>query len=325
MTFAALTASGSYLPDNVVNNEDLHQFASKFLPLIEQKTGVKSRRLAHDDQCTSDLAILAAQDCLSKSDRTAADLDAIIVSTSSPDRIQPATATRVQHKIGACNAFAFDINSVCSGTVFGIALIDSLIKTHQCQRILLVASELYSKILDTHDFSTFPFFGDGAGALLFSSSPTETGILHSCMRTDGSGSEIIRVPGGGTMLPFDKISKPEEAFFRMNGRAVYEFAVSKGIEIIRQLISEVGISLQSIKYFVCHQANIHILRAIADGLQIPADRFFTNVQRYGNTASASVIIALDEIISKELVQKDDLIVTVAFGGGLSWGANLLRI
>jgi 3-oxoacyl-[acyl-carrier-protein] synthase-3 len=324
MTFSALTATGSYLPEKVVYNEDLHQFASKFLPLIEQKTGVKSRRLAKDDQCTSDLAILAAQNCLAKSDITAAELDAIIVSTSSPDRIQPATATRVQHKIGATNAFAFDINSVCSGAIFGIALIDSLIKTRQCQSILLVASELYSKILDAHDFTTFPFFGDGAGALLFQAENNERGILRSCLRTDGSGSEIIRVPGGGTMLPFDKISKPEEALFQMNGRAVYQFAVSKGVEIIRQLAEEVGVSIDTIKYFICHQANVHIIKAIASGLALPEDRFFTNVQHYGNTASASVVIALDEVISKKWVKKNDLIMTVAFGGGLSWGANLIQ-
>lgn len=325
MKSSIIFSTGSYLPETAINNEDLKQFPQTALQLIAQKTGVTSRRNASEGECTSDLAVKAARNCLNKIAFPIEDIEGIVVSTSSPDRMQPATATRVQHQLGAKKAFAFDMNSVCSGSAFGISVADSFIKSGKYENILFIASEMYSKILDKKDFSTYPYFGDGAGAIFFQTGYPGEGILHSCLKTDGSGDEIVCVPGGGTMLPFEKITNPKTAFFKMNGKAVFEFAVTKGTEIILRLIEESGVSIQEIECFICHQANINIIRKIAENINVPARRFFVNLNRYGNTASASVPIALDEALSEGVLSKGDLCVTVAFGGGLSWGANLIRI
>lgn len=325
MIQTTIQSTGRYLPDRFVHNDDLSQFPPASKHLISQKTGVFCRRQAGEQECTSDLAYRAARDCLSKIDFLPEHVDGIIVSTSSPDRTQPATATRVQHLLGATQAFAFDINSVCSGSTYGIALSDSLIKAGQCRNVLFIAAEVYSKILNKQDFSTYPYFGDGAGAVLFQRSRSGGGVLHSCLKTDGSGAETICVPAGGSMMPFDRLKHPALIYFKMKGREVFEFAVRRGAEIIRQLLDDTRISVSRIRCFICHQANVNIIIKIAETLNIPAERFYINLFRYGNTASASVPIALDEALEKQVVSKGDLAVTASFGGGLSWGANLIKL
>jgi 3-oxoacyl-[acyl-carrier-protein] synthase-3 len=180
--------------------------------------------------------------------------------------------------------------------------------------------------MNRKDFSSYPFFGDGAGAIFLQAEEMGTaGVLHSCLKTDGSGSDTISVPAGGTMLPFANTTNPNQAFFRMKGVDVFNFAVDKGADIILQVLKESGVSIRDIKCFICHQANVNIIRNIAGILEVSADRFFMNLSSYGNTAGASVLIALDEAIATGVIKKSDLVVTVAFGGGLSWGANLIRI
>lgn len=252
-------------------------------------------------------------------------IQGIILSTSSPDRIQPATATRVQYELGATNAFAFDINSVCSGSTFGICMADALISSGKFENILFIASEMYSKILYRKDFCTFPFFGDAAGAILFQAGNSDRGVYRSCLRTDGSKSDAVCVPAGGTMMPFAKMVSPRMAYFKMHGTAVFDFATEKGTEIILQLMQETGLALQEVDWFISHQANINIIESIASRLHIAREKFVVNIDRYGNTASASVLVALDEAITNHTILPGDLVVTFAFGGGLSWGANLIRI
>jgi 3-oxoacyl-[acyl-carrier-protein] synthase-3 len=326
MSRSVIAATGSYLPDIVVPNEDLSQFSREAQRLIGDKTGVLARRHAGENQCTSDLAFAAARSCLNEIGFPPEDLEGIVLSTSSPDRIQPATATRLQHLLGARRAFAFDINSVCSGSVYGIHLSDALIRTGPYTHILFAAAETYSRFLNRKDFSTFPYFGDGAGAILFQKDAgTFRGVIASRLATDGSRSDTICVPGGGAMIPYEKITNPRLAYFRMKGEDVFHFTLDKGPEIIRQVAADGGVSLGDIKCFICHQANINILWGIADILDVPRERFYVNLESYGNTASASVLIALDEARKKGAVAAGDLVVTAAFGGGLSWGANLLRI
>ncbi len=321
-----LASTGSYLPEKRLANEDLTQFPREAIPLIGEKTGVYFRRVAADDECTSDLAVRAAKRCLENGGIGPEHVQGIILATSSPDRMQPATATRVQHLLGAKRAFALDINSVCSGSTFGIALADGLIRSGQYENILLVASEVYSRILNTKDYATFPFFGDGAGAVFFQAGTSgEGGVLRSCLQTDGSGSDMICVPAGGTQLPFGKMTNPRAAYFRMRGPDVFSFAVEKVPEVVGQLLAEAGVSLSEIRCFICHQANVNIIHKIAELLHVPVERFFMNLAEYGNTAGASVLIALDEALAKGDIRRGDLVVTVAFGGGLSWGTNLIRI
>ena len=319
-------STGSFLPGKVIANENLSQFSPEARKLIAEKTGVQTRRHAVETECTSDLAIAAARKCLQKIEFPPENLQGIVLSTSSPDRLLPATATRVQHELGARSAFAFDINSVCSGSSFGIAVVDALIRSETCKSILLVASEMYSKILNRKDFTTYPFFGDGAGAILFQAeSGSSRGILHSCLATDGSRNDIICVPGGGTMLPFEKMPGPRSAYFRMRGEEVFAFSMDRGPQIILRLLEETGVTKEEIKCFICHQANINILHGIAGLLGIPKEKFIVNLDRYGNTASASVLIALDEAINEGRLVQGDLAVIATFGGGLSWGANLIRL
>lgn len=323
MNSPTIVSTGSYLPEKIVYNEDLTQFPQNFLHIISEKTGVNERRHAAEDQCTSDLAIEAAKICLKKINFKPKDVECIIVSTSSPDRVQPATATRVQHKLGASKAFAFDINSVCSGSVYGLFLADSMIRSKSCNNVLFIAAEVYSKITNKMDFSTYPYFGDGSGAVLLCSD-NYPGIIKSILATDGSGSNTVCIPGGGTMKPHDR-AKKNETYFKMNGKKVYDFAVSKGTEIIKELINKSKIDKDDVNQFVCHQANINIINSIAKNLGVPKEKFFVNLNKYGNTASASVVIALDEVFQKKLTKKDDLVMTIGFGGGLSWGANLIRV
>lgn len=320
-----ILATGSYLPDNIIDNSSLTQFPSSFLPLIEQKTGVKSRRFAAPDQCTSDLAIEAANRCLKKAKLAPEQVDAIILTTSSPDRIQPATATRVQDKIGADQAYAFDLNSVCSGGIFALKVADSLIKEGSARNVLVVGAEIYSKYLDPKDFSTFPYFGDGAGAVLLSGAAhTDRGLIHSLLKSDGSKAEAIQVPAGGTMLPYSQLKNPKDIYFKMMGRDIFDFAVTRGSEIVNDLLAASGIPSKDIAFIVAHQANMNILTELSSRIDIPLDKFVINLDKYGNTAAASVFIAFDELLESGQVKDGDLILLVAFGGGLSWGAVLIR-
>jgi 3-oxoacyl-[acyl-carrier-protein] synthase III len=325
MANAAIKATGSYVPENTIHNEALEQFPKTAQLLISQKTGVISRRHADPDQCTSDLALPAARRCLEKGDFAPGKVEAIILSTSSPDRIQPATAVRLQYLLEAVNAFAFDINSVCSGSTYGIALAQSLIRSGMCTNVLYVAAEIYSKILNPKDFATFPYFGDGSGAILFTAQEESQGVLGSLLFTDGSKHNTICIPGGGTMLPFENMQDTKAAYFQMKGREVYDFAVSKGTEVIVRLLKKNQIPIDTIKCFICHQANVNIIIKIAENLGVSEDKFYMNMFRYGNMASASVPIALNEALEKQIIGAGDLIVTAAFGGGLSWGANLIQL
>lgn len=322
---AAILSTGSFLPISSFDNKDLTQFPKNARELIEIKTGIKSRRYASEYECTSDLAIRAVDICLKKIRFDPREIDSIILTTSTPDRIQPATATRVQHAVGASNAFAFDLNSVCSGAVYSICMADSLIRSGTCNTVLVIASEVYSRFLNPKDFSSTPYFGDGAGAVLLGRSNTGRGVIKSILKTDGSGSDVIEIPAGGTMLPLNKIKSSKDMFFRMDGKKVYSFAVEKGSEIINELISTTGIDRGEISYIIPHQANINVILKIAEIVKINFGKFHINLDKYGNTASASVLIGLDEVISSAKLNIGDLLLLVGFGGGLSWGANLISI
>ena len=229
-----IRATGSYLPDKVVFNEELTQFPEDSRPKIAIKTGVLSRRIAPDDACTSDLAIEAGRACLKKANFPAEKVQGIVLSTSSPDRVQPPTATRTQAGLGAPQAFAFDMNSVCAGSTYGICMADALIRSGRFENILFIAAEMYSKILNPNDFGTAPYFGDGAGAMLFEAGNGDKGVQHSCPGSDGHMCEEVGVFGGGTMIPFNRLPHPNSVYLKMNGRAIKEFAMKRGPEIISE-------------------------------------------------------------------------------------------
>jgi len=329
---ARIISTGSYLPPAVVTNADLKQFPANVLPLIEEKTGVCRRHRAAPGQCTSDLAVEAAQACLHRAGVDADAVDAIVLATSMPDRIQPASATRVQHLLGAKHAFAFDINAVCSGFVYGLTIASSLIDGGVCRRVLLVCSEICSRFMNPSDFATYPYFGDGAGAVLLEGAtpdaqprgPVSGRVVRSILHSDGAGDHVIQIPAGGTMLPFASMKNPLEAFFKMNGSRVYKFAITRGQEVLRELCDATAIGIDNLKLIIPHQANVNIVRMLASGLGVSQETFFVNLDRVGNTASASIPIALDEAWSAGRISPGDKVATVAFGGGLAWGANLLQ-
>lgn len=324
-SYSRIAATGHYVPPTTVRNEDLLQFPANSLALIESKTGVRARRHAASTECTSDLGFYAATACLARAGIPATDLDAIVLATSSPDRIQPATATRVQQALGATHAFAFDVNSVCTGAVYGIAIADAMVRTGQCRTAMVIAAEVYSKYLNRTDFTTYPYFGDGAGAVLLTASNGQPGIVETLLRSDGSGADVIQIPGGGTMLPYGAMTQEKDAFFRMRGREVYDFAVTRGAEIIGELLRQTSLTPADVAWVVPHQANINVIREISQRSGIPFERFIVNLDRYGNTAAASVLIGLDELMAGGQARAGDHVIVVAFGGGLSWGAALLRV
>lgn len=321
---SVILSTGSYLPEIEVRNEDLTQFPKDAIPLIEKYTGIRARRKAPDGMLTSGMATEAAKSCLEKIGFSPTKVGGLLVCTSTPDRSFPPTATKVQCDIGMQlgQSFAFDMNSVCSGALFGISVADSLIKNGACDHILVIGADMYSRILYEKDFSTLPFFGDGAGAVLLGrdSTRSEAGILRSLMRSHGGKGEAAVHNGNGVMPLKDERSR----YVKMDGRAIYTFALTEGSNIIREIVEGSGHSFSDISLFVTHQANLNIITAIAEKLGIPMEKFFVNLAEYGNTAGASVPIALDEALGKNLARRGDLIVLAAFGGGLSWSASLIR-
>jgi len=310
-----IRSTARYLPPKVVHNRDLEQFPAQLREMIESKAGVKTRHVA-EGECTSDLGAKAVQTLLESAGVVRNEIDCLICATSSPDRMQPATATRIQKLCGLDGLFAFDVNSVCSGTVYALRVASALVQDG-LRNVIVVASEVYSKILNANDISTFPYFGDGAGACLVSRTGAYE-LADFVLYSDGNGCDIIQVPAGGTMLPRSSVKDESDYYFRMMGRKVYEFATQRGTEVLSELSARNGSVPDRV---VLHQANVNIVHEIARRSKLPIEKFFLNVDRYANTAGASVLIALDELLE---IESPETIAVCAFGGGLSWGGALLR-
>lgn len=323
-----LVATGSYLPERVVRNEDLKQFPASSIPMIAAKTGVLQRRYAAQGECTSDLAVEAARRCLNRAGLAASDLDGILLATSSPDQPMPATCGIVQAKLEAWKAFAVDVNAVCTGAIYALRMADAMIRAGQARRLLVVAAELYTRFLNPTDFSTCPYFGDGAGAALLEgvNEATRPYIRDGILRADGSGADLIKIPAGGSRLPFAKMSDPRQQYFQMNGRAVFDFAVTRGAEVIEELCQANSVPKGELRHLVLHQANTNVLTTIAQKTGLPLERFFINLDRYGNTAGASPLIAFDELTQGNPARGlKGFTMIVAFGGGLTWGGILVGL
>lgn len=327
MISVSLFSTGSHIPLKRIENKDITGFPAAFLPLIAAKTGVEARHVVGDKESTSTIAIKAAQDCLSKIGFDASQIDCVIVASSTPDRLIPATATKVAHAIGAHSAFAFDMNSVCSSGVYMLEVAKGLIVSGMAKHVLAVAADTYSKFLNPNDFSTCPYFGDGAGAVLLGAGVGMLTLKHSILHSmgDDASYDAVTIKGGGSELPYSPTAQKADYCFKMDGKAVFAFATSKGAEVINALIEKNSIDKFSIKQVILHQANINIVYKIADDLALPRDIFFTNLQKYGNTAGASVIVALDEYLTSTPLTANTIIFLCAFGGGLSWGASYLSV
>ena len=319
---AGIAGLGSHVPKRVMTNEDWAGLVETSDEWITTKTGIKERRIADEGTCTSDLAVIACQRALDEAGVSPSDVDMLILATSSPDVPLSSTAGITQHKLGCDSAAAFDINAVCAGWVHALDVGSRFVGTAGYDNVLVVGAEVYSRILNWEDRSTCVLFGDGAGAALLQDVGEGRGLLGSWMLSDGGGSGVIEIPAGGvrTPIPSDGFVEGDQ-FFQMDGRAVWDFAIEAFPQAVRGVLERVGKDLSEVDLIIPHQANLRIVEAGMENLGLPMGKTFTNLEKYGNTAGASVPIALREAVDEGLVRSGDLVVTAAFGGGLAWGAN----
>ena len=325
MVSVGIIGLGAYVPPNEMSNEDWMEFVDTSDEWITTKTGMKKRRIASSDMCTSDLAVEACKQALEDANLKPKDIDLLILATSSPDVPLSSTAGIIQDKLGCIECAAFDINAVCAGWIHALDIGSRFAGTSGYQNVLVVGSEIYSRILNWKDRATCVLFGDGAGAVVLSEVENDKGILGSWLMSDGSGSSVIEIPAGGVRIPFNSEEFEEgKQYFHMDGRAVWDFAIEAFPQAVRNALSKVGKDITDVDLIIPHQANINIIEAGMNKLNLGMDKTFTNLHKYGNTAGASVPIAMREAMDEGLIKDGTLVVTVAFGGGLAWGANVIQ-
>jgi 3-oxoacyl-[acyl-carrier-protein] synthase-3 len=322
MASVGIIGLGAYVPPNEMSNEDWMEYVDTSDEWITTKTGMKKRRIASSNVCTSDLAVEASKQALDDAKLKPEDIDLIILATSSPDVPLSSTAGIIQHKLGCTDCAAFDINAVW---VHALDIGSRYVGTNGYQNVLVIGSEIYSRILNWKDRATCVLFGDGAGAVVLSEVKEGKGIISSWLMSDGSGSSVIEIPSGGVRTPFDSDDFVEGSqYFHMDGRAVWNFAIEAFPQAVNESLRKAGKSIEDVDLVIPHQANINIIKTGMEKLGLGMEKTYTNLHKYGNTAGASVPIAMKEAMEKGLINEGDLVVTAAFGGGLAWGANVIQ-
>lgn len=319
--FAHITGWGMVAPEHVMTNVDLEKIVDTNDEWIQSRTGIRERRIASDDQTSASLAVEAARRALQVAKLNPADLDLIIVSTSSPEHIFPATACLVQDRLGAVKAGAFDLSAACTGFIYALTVATQAIRSGSSRNALVIGSETLSRFVDWKDRNTCILFGDGAGAFVLQAGDEEAGVLSSVMRSDGSGGDLLSVPGGGSRYPASKETVESGMhYIHMNGREVFRFATRVMVQATQEAIAKAGMQLEEISWIIPHQANLRIIEAAMRGLKLPMARCVVNLERYGNTSTASIPIATCEAVQEGRIKPGDKIVFVGFGAGLTWGA-----
>ncbi len=320
-TYAHITGWGMVVPERVLTNHELAQMVDTSDEWIVERTGIRERRIAGPGETTASLAVAAALRALEVANLSPANVDLVIVSSSSPEHIFPATASLVQDRIGADKAGAFDLQAACAGFIYGLCLGAQAIQSGAAQNALVIGAETLSRFTDWQDRNTCILFGDGAGAFVLQASNEPGGILSSTLRSDGSGGDLLSIPAGGSRLPTsEETLKNKLHFIHMNGREVFRFATRVMAQATREVVAKAGLQLQNIKLVIPHQANRRIIEAAARNLDIPLEQCVINVEKYGNTSTASIPIATCEVIENGKLKPGDRVVFVGFGGGLTWGA-----
>ena len=320
----SIIGTGSYVPKKVLTNKDLEKIVETTDEWIYSRTGMRERHIAASDEATSDMGGAAATAALADAGIDADEIDLIIVATLSPDMFFPSTACFVQDKIGAKNAFCYDLGAACSGFLYALDVAKNQIATGSVKTALVIGSEKMSTFIDWEDRGTCILFGDGAGAAVLQAGGEGRGIMKSVMGSDGSLADLLWTPGGGSRNPVshDMIDQGQQ-YLKMQGREVFKHAVVRMAEAVMESLEKNNVNVDEIKCFIPHQANIRIIHAIAKRLGV-ADRMYTNVDKYANTSSAALAIALDEAARDGTLQKGDLVALTVFGGGFTWGANVLE-
>lgn len=322
-----ITGTGRYLPEKVLSNLDLEAIVDTSDEWIRTRTGIEQRHIAADDEPTSALGAKAAVEALAAANMNVAAIELIIVATISPDKIFPNTGCFIQKRIGAKNAVCFSVEAACSGFVYIMAIGTAMIKSGLFKNALLIGAEKLSSIINWNDRSTCVLFGDGAGAVVIeqASNDDENMHIYSKLGSDGNHSDILHVPGGGSCQPFSQTVLDEKShFLAMSGQEVFKLAVNTMAAAAKETLEKSGISIQDIRWLIPHQANTRIITAVAKRLEIDESNVYVNLASYGNTSGATIPIALDELVKAGLIKKGDYLLFVAFGGGLTWGANLIR-
>ena len=321
---AAITAIGAYVPDYILSNQLLETMVDTNDEWITTRTGIKERRILKDkDKGTSYLAIKAAQNLIDKKNINPSEIDMVIVATATPDMMVASTAAFVATQVGAKNAFSYDLQAACSSFLYGMSTAASYIESGRYKKVLLIGADKMSSIIDYEDRTTCIIFGDGAGAALFEPNNEGLGFQDEYLRSDGNGREFLRMDAGGSLFPASEDTvKNKQHFIRQEGRSVFKFAVSNMADACVNIMERNKLTHDDISWLVTHQANMRIIDATANRMGLPEDKVLKNIEKYGNTTSATLPLLLHDYESK--LKKGDNIVFAAFGGGFTWGALYLK-
>lgn len=321
----SIVAVGSAVPSHVLTNGELAKMVDTSDEWITSRTGIKERRIAGKDEFTSDLAAKSALKAMAHGRITPEQIDLIIVATITPDMPFPSTACIVQQKIGAKRAAAFDLKAACSGFIYALEVGQHFIMAHTYDTVLVIGAEKLSSIVNWSDRNTCVLFGDGAGAAILQNRPHSHGLLTVCMGADGAKADVLCQPGGGSRIPPTHESLAAGVhYLRMDGKETYKNAVTVMCSAAQEALRRCNLTPNDIKCIVPHQANRRIIDAVADRLKVSSDKFYVNLDKYGNTSAASVAIALDEAVHSKRIERGDLILLVVFGAGFTWGAAVVE-
>jgi len=318
---------GSYAPDKILTNHDLEKMVDTSDEWIVTRTGIRERHIAAPDEPCSALAVQAAKKALAAAKINPEELDFILLATCTPDHCFPSTACIVQGQIGAKNAACLDLEAACSGLIYGLEVASGLLNSNpRYKKILVIGSDKISSIVDWQDRNTCVLFGDGAGALVLEKDASdEPLIVASELGADGTFTDILNVPAGGSVMPPSAETVEKRLhYIKMNGQETFKQAVPAMVNSCRNVLTEAGVSEDQVAWLVPHQANYRILTAVASRLKIPEERVWVNIDRYSNTSAATIGICLDEMVREGKVKNGDYVLLTAFGGGLTWGSALLR-
>ncbi|MCX8159806.1 MAG: ketoacyl-ACP synthase III [Candidatus Saccharicenans sp.] len=320
-----ISSVGIYLPDKVLTNQDLEKMVETSDEWITTRTGIRERRIAAADQVTSDLGVAAARQALDRAGLKPEDVDLILVATNSPDTLFPSTACWIQKKLETREMPAFDLQAGCTGVLYGLIVAEGLILSGACRRVLLIGVDILSKITNWEDRTTCVLFGDGAGAFILEESDGDSGLLSHFWGADGSLGELLILPGGGTLHPASEQTVREKLhYIRMKGNDVFKHAVKRMGESIVEALKSAGLEKQQVDFLIPHQANLRIIDAIGERLDLDPSKVVVNVDRYGNMSVATIPVALYELQEEGRLQPGKIIAMVAFGAGFTWAAAVYR-
>jgi len=323
---AVIAGYGAFVPEKTLTNDDLSELVDTTDEWIRTRTGIKTRHITTDEETTAMLATGAAKTALKRASLKAKDLDLIIVATITPEMVFPSTASFVQRAIGAKNAWVFDLAAACSGFVYALSIVQQFMETGQMKNALVIGAETLTKITNFKDRKSCILFGDGAGAVVLQrANDGRRGIIYCTNYSEGERWEALNCQAFGSRYPSDKeLDDPDKIYMDIKGREVYQQAIRRIVETVNECFDRCGLTMDDVKMVIPHQMNARIIESAAKRLKLPAEKVFINIGEYGNTSAASIPIALDECARTGKIERGDIIILVAFGAGLTWGANVIE-